>query len=116
MRPEFEFLLDIRNAANTIRGWIENIERESFFESDLYQSAVLFQLMIIGEAVTRVSQDLKDRYPNIDWSSISGFRNIIVHSYFNLSLPIVWVAAFVDSSALKDEIEMIISREYPKAK
>ncbi|MGN6352179.1 MAG: HepT-like ribonuclease domain-containing protein [Parafilimonas sp.] len=37
---------------------------------------------IIGEAANRVSEPLKEKYPDIEWHKIRGFRNRIVHELY----------------------------------
>ncbi len=115
MRHDAEYLLDIRNSAKLISGWVAGINEESFNSDLLLQSAVLFQLMIIGEAATGLSASIQSNYPNIEWKSLRGFRNIIVHSYFSLSLPIVWSAAVNDSKLLVREAERVLAAEFPIA-
>lgn len=115
MRHDAEYLLDIKDSAKTILGWVANLDEDEFTNSKLYQSAILFQLMIIGEAATGISNDIQTRYQNIEWKSLRGFRNIIVHSYFRLSLPIVWSAAVNDSKLLVEEIEQVLASEFPIA-
>lgn len=46
---------------------------------------------IIGEAANRLSEEFKERFPEIDWHRIRGFRNRIVHDYFGIDYSIVWL-------------------------
>lgn len=41
-------------------------------------------LVVIGESVSKFSDEFKDIYNEIDWKSIKGFRNIAVHDYFGV--------------------------------
>jgi uncharacterized protein with HEPN domain len=50
------------------------------FDDNLVRSACIFQLEIIGEAVNKISNELKDKYQQIDWINITGLRNIIAHN------------------------------------
>lgn len=113
MRHDAEYLLDIRDAAKYILSWVTGVEKDEFNSDKLLQSAVLFQLMIVGEAATGLSDDLRSRYPNVEWKSLRGFRNIIVHSYFRISIPIVWSAAINDSKLLIEAVENILAAEFP---
>lgn len=115
MRHDAEYLVDMLDAAKTIRLWAANISEEEFVNDKLLQSAILFQLMIIGETASGISEDIRSRYQNIEWKSLRGFRNIIVHSYFRLSLPIVWSAADTDARLLVEEVEKVLKVEFPLA-
>lgn len=77
----------------------------------MYQSAVLFQLMIIGEASSKISAEIKSSHPEVNWSSIIGFRQIIAHAYFKLILPVVWNSALVDTAHLRIAVDAIIKAE-----
>ena len=55
MRTEALYLDDIIDAADGIARFIGDIDKETFLGDDLYQSAVLQKLIIIGEAASRLS-------------------------------------------------------------
>lgn len=85
MRREELYLTDIVEAAEAIASFLAGVLREDFIEDELRRSAVLHKLMIIGEAAARLPKDFRDRHPEIEWSDIVGFRNIVVHTYFNVN-------------------------------
>ena len=47
-------------------------------------------LEIIGEAAGRFPENMKHAASEIEWRKIVGLRNILIHEYFGISLPIVW--------------------------
>ena len=114
MRPEEFYLRDIILACKSAIDFVGSISREFFNASDLYQSAVLFKLMIIGEAASQISPHLKSRHTHVDWQSLKGFRNIIAHEYFSLNQDIVWNSATDDAVILIPQIIDILSTEVPE--
>ncbi|OFX18278.1 MAG: hypothetical protein A2033_17675 [Bacteroidetes bacterium GWA2_31_9] len=52
--------------------------------------AVMLNFIVIGEMTVKLSQEFKNKYPEIDWFKIQGFRNIIVHDYFGVDDKVVW--------------------------
>ncbi len=54
---------------------------EQFLKDSKTQSAVQHQILILGEAVKRLPQDIKDKYPNIPWKNIAGTRDVLIHCY-----------------------------------
>lgn len=52
--------------------------------------AVLRNLEIIGEAAKSVPDEVRQRFPAVEWRKISGFRDIAAHQYFSISDSIVW--------------------------
>jgi len=64
--------------------------KEHFFESHLVQDAVVRNLQVMAESSQRLSSVIKEKYPDVPWKNISGFRNIIVHDYLGLDLDMIW--------------------------
>ena len=50
--------------------------------------AVIRNFEIIGEASSRLPDELKDDNAEIDWHKIKGLRNRIVHAYFGINYAI----------------------------
>ena len=81
--------------------------------NELVQSAVLHKLTIIGEAAARISEELKKRHSKVEWKTIVGFRNIVVHAYFSIKWTIVWETATKDVSSLREQILQILQNDFP---
>ena len=100
MRNDRERLLDIREA-------IENIEkyssrgRKAFEQDELLQVWMVHNLQIIGEAVARLSDQLKAQHDTVPWRQITGMRNVLVHGYFDVDPEVVWNAVEADIPRLK---------------
>ena len=41
-------------------------------------------ISIIGEATKKLSDEFKQRYPQIEWRAIGGMRDKLIHSYFGV--------------------------------
>jgi uncharacterized protein with HEPN domain len=72
---------------------LADVEEETFLANEVLQSAVLQKLAVIGEAAARVSQELRDEHDDVEWRTITGLRNIVVHEYFAISWETTWVTA-----------------------
>ncbi|MBZ8183135.1 HepT-like ribonuclease domain-containing protein [Oscillatoria salina] len=83
--------------------------REEFFTNSMIQDAVLRRLQTLAESTQRISADLKVRKTEIDWRSISGFRNILVHDYLGgIDLNVVWDVVEQDLPNLQAKLEEIL--------
>ena len=60
-------LLDIIKAARLIIEFKGPAEKKEFLQDAKTQSAVLHQLLIIGEAVKRISPEFRTAHPEVPW-------------------------------------------------
>jgi uncharacterized protein with HEPN domain len=51
--------------------------------------AILYDLLVIGEAVRSLPQELRDSEPGVPWSGIVGMRNVIAHEYFRIRSEVI---------------------------
>ncbi len=60
---------------------IESIESyhvfslEAFLDDEKTQDAIMYNIIILGEAANRIGQDFQEVHPEIPWSSIIGTRS-----------------------------------------
>jgi uncharacterized protein with HEPN domain len=112
MRDERQYLDDIVEAAELIDEHVKSASLQEFRENMLLQRAVLFNFTIIGEAANKLAKSTRDRYPEIDWTSIIAFRNVIVHAYHSLSLETVWKASKRRVVPLAEQVRAIIRHDF----
>jgi len=116
MRTEALYLDDILDAAEAIARFLHAIEKETFLGDELYQSAVLQKLTVIGEAASHLSAEFRGRHTNIEWLDVIGLRNIAVHEYFGVNWEVVWDTATQDVPILREQIKAILAAEFPDDK
>jgi len=84
-------ILSIIESINKINRYIQPYKNaDKFYENQRDFDAVLMNFIIIGEMVSRLSDDFTDRYCQIDWIKIRGLRNIVAHDYFGIDAEEVW--------------------------
>lgn len=81
---------------------------EEFLADSKTQDAILYNLLIIGEAANQISKEFQEQNYLIPWSSMIGTRNIIVHGYDQVKLQIVWEILQRDLKSLKSEIKKVL--------
>ena len=87
-----EIILDLYHALNQILTFTQNMDKQEFINDEKTQSSVLYQLVIMGEAVNRLSEQFKNQYPQIPFNEIRGMRNRVVHEYKEVDCDIIWEA------------------------
>ena len=55
------------------------------------QSAVLHQLVVLGEAAKRIGDGTRSRFPEVPWKRVAGLRDFLIHRYHEVDLDEVWV-------------------------
>ena len=71
---DLSYLLDVLSAARLAIQFTQTIDKETFNKDDLIQSGVMRQIEIMGEATKRLSQEMRDKYPEIPWQKIAGIE------------------------------------------
>ena len=67
---------------------------ERAFLSDVDEiDLTAFRLSAIGEVGFKLSEDFKNRHPEVDWLAMYGMRNVIVHDYDTIRPEMLWDAA-----------------------
>lgn len=103
MKSDKERMNDILSAIESIESYSISTYEE-FFNDGKTQDAVFYNLIIIGEAANQISDAYQEQYHLVPWASMIGTRNIIVHGYDQVKLPIVWEILQRDLAHLKKEI------------
>ena len=85
------------------------VSKEAFLQDEPRQSAVLQKLMIIGESAARISAELREQHPEVEWRDIVAFRNFAIHAYFDVDWRIVWTTAILDVPSLREQITEIMA-------
>ncbi len=115
MRHEASFLKDILTASSKIEAITAGTSEESFLNDEILPAAVLHHLTVIGEAINRLSPELRARHPEVPWQQIVAVRHRIVHAYFDLDWQILWNAATDDIPVIRRQIGEILASEFPES-
>lgn len=70
--------------------YTSEIGYEQFINDEKTYDAVVRNLEVIGEAAKKVPDEVRGRYPDIEWKKISGFRDIAIHEYYDMDEEILW--------------------------
>ena len=102
-------LLDILKAARLTIEFKGAAEIAEFLGDAKTQSAVLHQLLIIGEAVKRISPEFRAAHPEVPWKLIAGTRDKLIHFYEGVDLDEVWKMVAADLPELIRLIEPLVT-------
>lgn len=105
------FVHDMLEAIEKIERYTAGLSFAQFENNDLVVDAVIRNLEVIGEAAKYVPSHLRDRYNGIDWVRVVGFRNIVIHAYFDVDVEIVWTIATQQLGELKAVLQQMMQEK-----
>jgi uncharacterized protein with HEPN domain len=80
----------------------------AFMDDTRTQDAVIHNLQTLAESTQHLSEELRRKYPEVEWRSIAAFRNVAVHDYLGIDLKQIWDIVSDDLPILKRQIEAIV--------
>ena len=107
MKDSSKLLQDMLQAITSIEAYSVN-SYDAFLEDEKTQDAIMFNLIVMGEAAKKISDDFQEMHPEIPWSSIIGTRNVIVHGYDQVKLQIIWDIIHKNLHSLKVSLMLIV--------
>jgi uncharacterized protein with HEPN domain len=108
-RDEQERLRDIKDAISTIHDHLANASDTSAAKEDpLLHDALLFQFVVIGEAVKHLAPKTRESASEIPWADIASLRDLIAHEYFRIDIHRVLEIVERDIPALEQAIEHLL--------
>ena len=99
-----EFYLDsILKAIESLEEY-SSVGHDTFLSEPMRQDAVICRLGVIGEAVKRLSEELRSKYQEVPWKQMAALRNVLVHNYFGVDLEILWGILERDLPTVKKQL------------
>lgn len=103
MKDDRVYLAHILDAIQRIEAFTAP-GHEQFTSQVIIQDAVIRNLEVIGEAVKRLSEDLRSQQPEVPWKQIAGMRDVLIHNYFGVKLETVWRVVVDNLPPLKTKV------------
>jgi len=104
-----ELLRHILDECYFISSTISNdLSKEAFLEDEVLKRAIVRSLEIIGEATKKIPSDVKYKWKEIEWKSMAGMRDKLIHDYFGINYSIVWDVIKNKIPDLTKQIELVI--------
>lgn len=101
------YLNDIKNSVVQIEEYMGSISEENFKKDKKLQDATIRRLEIIGEASRNIPRALKEKNKDIPWFEMSQLRDLISHSYFEISLDRIWRTIKERIPFIKEKMKII---------
>jgi uncharacterized protein with HEPN domain len=110
-RTSVVLLIDqIKEASTLALSYVEGFSKVEFLADVKTQQAVTMNLIIIGEASSRILT----KYPefarcnkDLPWQEMKGLRNRIAHGYFEINQETVWDAVILNVPDLLKSLSVV---------
>ena len=102
-------LEDMLRAARQIAAYTRDVSRENLPKVPMRLDAVLYEIVVIGEAARRLSEELRIAHPEVPWREIIGMRSMITHGYDQIDDDELWQVIERDLPDLTRKLEKILS-------
>ena len=111
MKSDEVFLRHILDELDFLLKQTSGIDFDAFTTDDVLRRACARSLEIIGEAVKNISQDLRKKHKDIEWTKIAALRDKLIHGYFDVDLGILWDVIRQRLLPLKERIGELLRQE-----
>lgn len=109
-------ILDRISAARAAESVLERAERDGDARAAAVAlDAILYDLVVIGEAVKHLPTSAKLRRPEVPWRAVAGMRDVLAHSYFEVSSAVVRSTLDEPLSALREACLALQRRRHERS-
>lgn len=105
------YLEDIIECIGKIYTYTAGLLVVDFCNDEKTIDAVIRNLEIIGEAARRLPEEIRMRFPGVEWHKIISLRNILIHEYPGIDLETIWDIIENKLATLEEQIKEIL-RDY----
>jgi len=99
---------DMLDSIGAIEGHVSGMTCEQFAADRKTVDAVIRNLTVIGEAAANVPSSIQERFPDVPWDEMRRMRNVVVHVYFGVDLPVVWRTTQDDLPPVRTQLMRVL--------
>ena len=105
------YLQDMIHFAQRATEYTEGFDQDEFVSVTLTYDATLCNLELIGEAATRIPDEVREDNPQIKWRQIVATRNQLAHGYTGLDDDVIWDITQTDLPELLIALRELMAEE-----
>lgn len=105
---DIERLHHINECIDNVLDFLKDKTYEEMAADRMCFHAVVYNIMIIGEAANLLTKEFRDSHDEVPWRNIVDMRNVLVHGYYTASPLFIWETYTKDLLPLKETISRYI--------
>lgn len=109
--PDAVTLDDLATACSKVIDYIRVASNPQLEQHPWLVSACCFEIAVMGEAVKRLTPEIRAKHPEVPWRDIAGMRDRLIHGYDSIDLEELWHTATEGVPALLEQIRKIQAEE-----
>ena len=101
---DIDRLRHINESIGHVMDFLQGKTYEEMKDDVMCYHAVVYNIMIIGEAANLLTKEFRDEHPEVPWREIVDMRNVLVHGYFTTSALFIWETYKKDLPPLRESV------------
>jgi uncharacterized protein with HEPN domain len=108
-RDERQRLADLQGAVEAILAHSARAREKGSTDDPMLHDALLFQFVVIGEAVKHLSEETLAQAPEVPWRDVAALRDLITHEYFRVSIERILQIVDRDLPVLQEAVRRLLA-------
>ena len=104
-------LYDILQSIEKIEDFTRDLSFDQLMGDEKTKDAILRNLQVIGDASKTLPETLISKHHEVDWSGITGLRDIIIHRYFRVDWNLLWKSIQEELPVLKVQVQQLMKEK-----
>ena len=92
-----------------INNYLQGKTHEDMKADTMCFHAVVYNMMIIGEAANLLTKEFRSEHEDTPWRDIIDMRNLLIHGYITTNSAYIWDSYTNDLPVLKEQIKKYMS-------
>ena len=106
---DIDRLNHIKECIENVMSFLEGKDFEQMKSDVMCFHAVVYNIMVIGEASNLLTKEFRENHPEVPWRDIVDMRNVLVHGYFTTSPLFIWETYTNDLPELLGHVERYLN-------
>ncbi len=100
---------DMLERCGKIAEFSVGLDFQTFSRREKDYDALLLNILLLGEAASQISEDIRKNWPAIPWREIVATRNALIHGYFAINDKILWDIVINEIPDLQSGLKNILA-------